>query len=172
MNAEREDSMPSVKERLFEELRKYAIVSLYLWICFAALLAYESAMLAEHGTRYLPYGVALVKALVIGKFLLIGEAIKVGDRAHGPTLLHRIVGKTIAFVLLLIVFTILEEIIVGWFHGQGISHTFSEFMERSWVEKLAPVLMMTLILIPLISTMEFIKALGRDRFRAMLLGRE
>lgn len=172
MNAEAQAAKPSIKERFWEEMRRYAWVSLYLWVCFGVLLAYESALLAEQGTQYLPYGVALVKALVIGKFLLIGEAIKVGDRGSGLTLLHRIAFKTLAFLLMLIIFTILEEIVVGWVHGQTLGHTLSEFLQRSWVEKLAPVLVMTLILIPLVSAMEFSKAMGRAQFRAVLMGRE
>jgi len=171
MNMETEPAKPSVQQRFWAEMRKYAFVSLYLWVCFGVLLAYESALLAEQGMMYLPYGVALIKALVIGKFILIGEAIKVGERSPGPTL-HRIAWKTSAFLLMLIVFMILEEIIVGWVHGHSTGHTLSEFLARSWVEKLAPVMVMTLILIPLVSTMEFSKALGQEKFRALLTGRE
>lgn len=78
--------------------------------------------LTLQGTQYLSHGVAPVKALVIGKFILIGEAIKVGERSSGPTLLHRITWKTLAFLLMLRVFTIIEEIVVGWVHGQGVGH--------------------------------------------------
>src|SRR5687768_936270 len=67
----------SLKSRLREELRNYLIVSAYLFICFGALLFYKAALLDHAGVHYLPLSVAVVKALIIGKFLLIGDAVRV-----------------------------------------------------------------------------------------------
>lgn len=173
MNTHTEGEKPSVKQRVWHELKTYFWVSLYLWLCFGVLFLYESAMLKDQGQSYLHFGVALVKALVIGKFILIGEAIKVGDRGpKGPTLAHRIVWKTFAFLVMLIIFHVLEEIIVGWVHGKGAVESLTEFFSSPWIEILAPTLVMTLVLIPLISTLEISKAMGRERFRGLLLGRE
>jgi len=55
------------------ELRRYALVSAYLYVCFGAILLYKSAILSEAGQHYLPFGVAAVKALILGKFVLIGR---------------------------------------------------------------------------------------------------
>jgi hypothetical protein len=55
----------SLKHRLREELRKYLIVSAYLYICFGALQFYKAALLQDAGVHYLPLGVAVVKALII-----------------------------------------------------------------------------------------------------------
>ena len=40
---------PGVKERLREELHRYATVSAYLYVCFSALLLYKYALLREAG---------------------------------------------------------------------------------------------------------------------------
>ena len=75
-------SAPSIKQRAREELRNYAIVAGYLYVCFAALLLYKDALLQEQGLSLLPHGIAAAKALILGKFILLGEAAGVG-KVHG-----------------------------------------------------------------------------------------
>ena len=69
----------SLKHRLREELRHYVIVAAFLYVCFGALQLYKTAVLEDAGVHYLPLGVAAVKALIIGKFLLVGDP---GDQFH------------------------------------------------------------------------------------------
>ena len=73
-----------------EEMRTYAIISLYLWVCFSALLLYKTAVLSADNVQLLPIGTAVVKALILGKFMLIGKAIKVGARIESDGLLYKI----------------------------------------------------------------------------------
>ena len=128
MSTSEEAAKHSVKERLWEEMQKFGLVAAYLWVCFCALLLWKSAILAEQGTSYLPYGVALVKALVLGKFILIGDAIKFGTRKLGSSVLKRTMQRTLAMFVILLVFTAIEEWIVGWAHGKSLSQVVAEFM--------------------------------------------
>ena len=170
MNEASSAEKPSVKERFWEEMRKFGLVALYLYVCFSVLLLWKSAILQGQGTDYLPYGLALVKALVLGKFILIGDAIKFGTRSLGPTMIHRIVQRTVVMLFLLLVMTAIEEWLVGLYHGKSLSQVVAEYMDKSWIENLAPDLMMLLILIPLITASELRKTLGAEQFRAHLLG--
>ena len=63
-----------VKARLREELHKYLAVSGYLYVCFVAIVLFKMAVLRDAGVAYLPLGLAAAKALILGKFVLIGEA--------------------------------------------------------------------------------------------------
>jgi hypothetical protein len=157
-------------ERLKEELRKYAFISAYLFVCFGVILLYESALLSTDGGNPLPWTLALVKALVMGKFILIGEALSVGAKANAHPLLHRIFWKSLAMLALLVVFKLIEELVVGWFHDRTAAQVMSEFFERSWIQIVAPVLLMLLILIPLVSAAEIYKAVGGERMQKFLLG--
>ena len=151
---------PSRKERVREELRNYAIVAAYLYVCFAAVLFYKSALLREEGMNFLPHGLALTKALILGKFLLIGEAVGLGAGLHGSGLLRVVVTKSILFFLLLVVLSVLEEIVVGWAHGHAVAQTLAEFEKHSVYEMLSVSLLLLLVLIPLITAKEFTRALG------------
>jgi hypothetical protein len=71
---------PTLAQRARHELAEYLTNSAYLFVCFGALLFYKSAILRSDGVEFAAFGLALVKALILGKFILVLQAIKVGER--------------------------------------------------------------------------------------------
>ena len=53
----------TTRQKLSRELKEYLGLSVYLYICFGAIQLYKTALLAEHGISYEPYGFAAAKAL-------------------------------------------------------------------------------------------------------------
>jgi hypothetical protein len=161
---------PSVKERLREELRRYLAVSAYLYVCFAAILLYKSAILSSIGEHYLPLGLAAGKALILGKFVLLGEAAGVGTRIGARTLLQRILSSSVLLLVVLVLLTIVEEIIVGLVHGHSLGQAVAALAEHPWPETLASCFLMLLVLIPLVTVTEMSRTLGPGALRQLLLG--
>lgn len=161
---------PSVKERLREELHRYLAVSAYLYVCFAAILLYRAAILSSIGEHFMPLGLAAAKALILGKFVLLGEAAGVGTRIGARTLLERIARSSVLFLLVLILLTVVEEIVVGLVHGSSIWQAAAALVERPWLEVLASCILMLLVLIPLVAVTEVSRALGPGSLRQLLLG--
>jgi len=161
---------PSARERLREELHRYLAVSAYLYVCFAAILLYKSAILSSIGQHYLPLGLAAGKALILGKFVLLGEAAGVGTRIGARTLLQRILSSSVLFLVLLVLLTIVEEIVVGVVHGHSVGQAVAALAERSWPEVLASSLLMLLVLVPLVTVTEVSRVLGPGALRRLLLG--
>jgi len=159
---------PTLKERAREELRAYAVVAAYLYVCFAAVLLYKSALLSEEGVHFLPHGLALTKALILGKFLLIGEAVGLGARLSASDLLRAVATKSVLFFLLLVVLSVLEELVVGWAHGHSVAQTVAEFETHSLYEMLAVSLLLLLVLIPLITARELGRALEPGALRRVV----
>jgi len=159
------------RQALQAEITKYAAVSAYLYVCFAALLLYKSSLLNSEGAGYLSHGVALGKALILGKFILIGEAVGIGTRIKAGSLLQHIVWKSVLFLVLLVLLTALEELIVGWFHDRTTAQTLAEFAARPKLELIAQVLLMLMVLLPLITAKELNKTLGEGVLRRLLLER-
>lgn len=157
--------------RLGEELRKYAIAALYLYVCLGALLLFKGGLLREEGVSFLHFGLALGKALILGKFMLIGEAARIGARGEARTRLHLIVRRVLALLVLLVVFSVLEELVVGWIHGRAAAETLGEYAERSPLELFATVLLMGLVLVPFIAAQEISRALGPGSLQRVLLQR-
>ncbi len=162
----------SLKSRLAEELRRYLLVSLYLFICFGIILLYEASQSPAKEATLLTIGAALIKALVMGKFLLIGEALQAGSRIDAPTLVHRIAWRTIGMLIVLVILKLIEELIIGLVHGAGVGEIAGELLRQPWIAVLGPVLLMLLILIPLMTVIELRRVLGTDGLKGLLLSRE
>jgi len=167
--SETPESSPTLKSRLADELRKYAYVSLYLFICFTVLLTYEASQISDNTVSMLTVAIALGKALILGKFILIGEALKPGTRMGAPTLLHRIAWRTLGLLLVLIILKLLEELVVGLVRGESMQTIVNELAGQSWLSLLGPVLVMLLILVPLIAAIELDRVIG---LKEVLLGRD
>jgi len=162
---------PTRGERLKEELWKYALISAYLWVCFAVLTLFKAAILESEGIVWAPLGFAIVQALVLGKFLLIGDALKVGHREEHHPLAKRIAWRSLALLGILVVFKALEELIVGLVHDKSVGALLEEAAAQPLWVHLAPVLVMLLIMIPMVAAAEIHRMMGVERFRASLLGR-
>jgi len=50
-----------------------AVISLYLYICFGALLLYKSAILEDVGINFTHWGLAAIKALIMANEYLESE---------------------------------------------------------------------------------------------------
>jgi hypothetical protein len=159
---------PGRKERLRAELRTYALVASYLWVCFSAVVFYKVAVLRGEGVHILPFGFAVGKALILGKFLLIGEAIAIGERYRARTVMRDIPIKVAVLFLFLVALTLVEELLVGYFKGHGFGETLAELRRREPLELLAECLLLILILVPLVTVKELSRILGPGVLGRML----
>lgn len=168
------ESTPShstIRTRAAEELKRYVAISAYLFVCFGVVMLYDASQSPLRSASWTALAVALGKALVIGKFILIGEALGAGTRLNAPTLLQRVAWRTLAMLAVLLILKLLEELIVGLVHGKDLAAIAGALSQEPWLSLLAPVLLMILILIPLITATEIDRALGSARLRGVLLGR-
>jgi len=74
------DKAASLARNVSHELWQFAIIAGYLYVCLGALILFKTAILRGEGISYAPFGVAAVKALVLGKFILLVHAVGLGDR--------------------------------------------------------------------------------------------
>ncbi len=130
---------------------------------------YKAAILDEAGMHFVRFGIAAVKALILGKFLLIGKAIGVGDRGVAKTLLRLIIRKSVLLLLLLVVLSLAEEVVAGWFHGHSFAQTIAELGSRL-PEMAAGGLLMLMVLLPFVAVQELSGALGPGALKRILRG--
>ena len=157
------------REKLQHELREYALVSAYLFVCFSAVLFYGAAVRGGPGPGLDVLGLAAGKALILGKFTLIGEAAGIGTRLQSGTLAGHILRKLLLLFLLLMVLTVVEELIVGWIHGRPWTATLVRFESRSLTELIASCLLLLLVLAPYVLWTEVSRALGPGVLRRLLV---
>ena len=76
-----ETSSRTLKQRAYHEFKEFLVIALYLWVVFGLFLLYKSVILDEEHLSSLAHGIALINALVLGKFVLIARAFHLGDSA-------------------------------------------------------------------------------------------
>jgi hypothetical protein len=157
-------------QKLRHELREFALLSLYLYVCFGVLILYKAALLHGEGISYEPYGLAAIKALILAKFILLGQMAHIGDRYDTRRFVHVIIHKSLLFLVLLIVLSVVEEALVGLGHGRTIATTLDEIWGHA-TQSLAASAIMLLILIPYVTLKELDNALGEGGLRRLLLER-
>jgi len=160
----------NVKERLREELREYLQVAGYLFVCFCAILWFGSVSANGRGGGLTELGFAAGKALILGKFVLIGEAAGTGSRLGAQTLGRYIVYKTALLVVLLLLLSVAEEFLVGWWRGHSTGTIWEELARHRLVGILADSLLLMLVIFPYVGAKELTRALGPGTVRKALRG--
>ena len=115
-----EPKKATLARRARNELIEYLAIAAYLAVCFAALLFYKAAILDSEGVDTTRIGLAIVKALILGKFVLILEHLRIGHgRKSAPFLVLNIVKKALVFTFLLFLLTVAEDVIIGSLPWRG-----------------------------------------------------
>jgi hypothetical protein len=140
----------TLSQGLRHELTEYLLIAAYLYVCFGSVIFYKAAILRGHGIEYTSlFGLALVKALVLGKFILVLQALGIGEpRNRADALLTGILKTSFLFVIFLIALSVIEEMIVGYFHGKAGEAVLSEMAGGTLTEAFAVGILMLLILMP------------------------
>lgn len=144
-------------ERIKAELQEFAILATYLFVCFSALAGFKAAVLSAQGISFSPWLFALIKALVCAKFLLVGRLIGLGDglAAKYPLIVSTLY-RSMTFLLVLGLLTVIEEAIVGHLDGETLSASLGRIGGGTLAQFVATSVILLLVLVPFFA----LRALG------------
>lgn len=162
---------PTLKDRAIEELHTFKWVAGYLFVCLAVLMYFESTLPGGAVAGVFSLGTAAIKAAILAKFLLLGQMLGVGEKARVTRMGPAIFAKSVQLWLLVIVLSAAEELLVGRYHGKSFGATLADYESRSYANMLAKSLVVLLILLPLIATREFSRAVGPGVLLEILSGK-
>jgi hypothetical protein len=157
----------TVRQRAVHEFKELAILTAYLYVTLGAVILMKAAVLHGAGVSFTPWGIAIVKALVLAKFMALGKAMKIGERYADRPLIWPTLHKAFAFLVLLVVLTIIEEVVVGLFHDQSVAASLGELTGAKLYETLAGYIIMLLVLIPYCAIGVLSEALGEGTLARM-----
>ena len=159
----------SAVRRARHELVQYFMVCAYLYVCFGALLLYKASILRAHGIAFEFYGIAFIKALVLGKFVLVGHALKIGGTGRSAPLAWHIFVKSVLFMILLVALNIVEEVVSALIHGHAAREGIANVAGGSFPEVMATSFIVLLILVPYIAWREVALEVGQQRLLQLML---
>ena len=152
---------------------EYLTIAAYLAVCFGALLFYKATILESEGVDTTHVGLAIVKALILGKFVLILEQLKIGNgKKSVGVLVLNIVKKALLFTFLLFLLTVAEDVIVGYFHGADARDAVKGIGGGTRPEALATALLMFLVLIPYFAYRDIAATIGEETLSKLLFTRQ
>lgn len=163
--------MGKVKERAVSELKKFAVIAFYLWVLFSLFEIHKYAVLRElniHSLSGYKIGFAAINALIMGKVILIGEALHVGERLSEKRLIFSVLFKSATFAVLVVCFDIVEEVIVGLIHGKSIAASVPKLGGGGLEGIFLFGIMAFVVLIPFFLFTEVERVIGQEKFRSLI----
>ncbi len=168
-----EQKKPTLARRVRNELVEYLKIASYLAVCFGAVLFYKAAILESEGIEPTRVGLAIVKALILGKFVLMLETLKVGQRKDASqALVLNILKKAVLFTVLLLIMNTAEGVVLDYLHGENVRDALTVLQRGTRPEALAQALLMFLILIPYFGYRELADKLGEQELSKLLFTRQ
>lgn len=159
----------SLKERAFDELRHYLIITLYLWLLFAVFSLYKRLILQEHGISAWGQTLAIVNALVFGKVILIAQALHLEAGLRKYPRVWIVLGNAFVFAIVCIAFHIIEDAIKAWFSGRALATSISDFGGGTVSGFLTLGGIFFVALVPFFGMQEVARAIGVEAVRDLFL---
>ena len=151
-----------LKQTILHELIRYWLIVLYMTIFFGAFASYRRLLLAHYGIGYEDYGIAVIRALVLGKVVLIAETLRLGRGYEEKPLIVPTLYKTFLFTICVAVFDIAEGVVLGLLGRSDPMGAVNEVMTRFNYEWLSRALVIFFAFLPLFAVGELRRVLGND----------
>lgn len=119
------------KEKIKDELKLFFIYTAFLTMLFSVFNIYERLLLEPYTNPHVPYGYALIEAMILSKFILIGDYIKPLKKNTSMPLIIPVLIKTILFTLAVLFFTFLEHIITGLLESKDLNKVIYNFLKNN-----------------------------------------
>ncbi len=162
------DPEPTLRQKAYRGLRKYLAITCYLWVVFGLFVLHKSVVLSERHIPFAPQGFALLNALALAKVMLVGQRLHFGERFDKAPLIYTTLFKAAAFAILLGCFKILEELLIGLYHGHSLNESISALGGGSIKDIFLLMVILGVVLIPLFAFIELGSVLGEDKLRMLL----
>jgi hypothetical protein len=156
-----DSSKESIGEKISGELIEFAVIAAYLYVCFTALLFLKASILKAEDIPFAPFGFAAVKALICAKFASLGLALHVGERFKNLPLVWPTLYRSLAFLFLLLILNVIEEVVAGLMHDKRIADSLAEMGGGTPSQVIATIFVLFLILIPFFAFRVLGEAVGQ-----------
>jgi hypothetical protein len=144
-----------------EEGKRSFWIFLYLWALLGLFSIHKSLVLNEHDVFW-HQGFAIINAWLLTKVMIIAEIFHVADNLKHKPLIYPIVFKSAVFAVLLVSFYLLEELLVGLWHGKTIAESIPTVGGGTFKGILTVGFIVFFVLMPFFALREFGRVVGEN----------
>jgi hypothetical protein len=159
------------KEKLLHEFKGYWFNVIFLTCFFGVFSNYRRLILAYYDISYEEYGISFIKALILAKVILIGEAMRLGRGFEDKPLIIPTLYKSFAFTLFVAIFSLVEHVVRSLFGGKDISTALTTLPHVFTYEWFAQLIVVFFVFIPFFGVRELGRVLGTEHIRKLFFYR-
>ena len=145
--------------------------TLFFFVAIGLLMLTKRLMLQQYGIPFSDFAAVVIGALVVGKVVLIADALPFINRYPDKPLIYNVVWKTIIYVLAAFLVRLAEHLVpliikYGSFR-EAIAHLADEIV---WPHFWIIYLWLSVLLFVYCALRELIRAIGRDQVLRLFFG--
>jgi hypothetical protein len=170
--SERNEAKGTWKRRIAHELLDYWMNVVYLAIFFGVFAWYRRFILAEYHISYMHYGSAIIEALILAKVILVGDALGLNRGYENKPLIYPTLHKAVVFSIFVGIFTIVEHVVEGLIHGQGVAGGLAALWSEGRDEIISRCIVTFFAFIPFFALRELAIVLGEGKLHRLFFRRD
>lgn len=132
-----------IKKKIVDETKRFLLYTAILTLFFSAFSIYRRLILDEYGINIAHYGYLLFQSMILAKVIVLGQMFKLGERYFGRPLIIPTMYKTIIFSIFVIIFSVAEHFVMGYFEGKSTEILYQSLTNKRLSEILAAILPMS-----------------------------
>jgi hypothetical protein len=164
------DRINQIKAKGIVEGKRLFWIFVYLWVLLGLFSIHKSIVLNEPNLLY-HQGFAFINAWLLAKVMLTAEMFHVADNLKHKPLIYPIMFKSAIYSMILMSFYIIEETLIGMWHGKTATESIPDIGGGSLNGILVVGLMMFVVLMPFFALREIGRAIGDDNLYELFLVR-
>ena len=162
----------SLRYRIKDEFVQASLLALYFAAWFCAIAFFSFALLREEAIPISPFGLAIIKAGLCAKFMMIGKAMFPLRVDANRGLVKSLFWHSIAYLGVVIALSFVEAGVDGLLHGKSFLESASSFGYGDPIYIAALSLMYWLIVWPYLIVIGLNQSLGLKTVRTILFGKK
>lgn len=173
MNIPKNSTKPekiSIWHHIQEEFIQATLLALYFAAWFCAIAFFTLAVLREAAIPITPFGLALIKAALCAKFMMLGKAVYPLKVDTDRGLIKSIFWHSIVYLLIVIALSFAESGVDGLLHGKSFLESIASFGHGDPIYISALAFIYWLILWPYLIFLGLQQSMGNQAVGTILLG--
>ena len=170
MPAEAVVEKATLVERARRELQSYLIISAYIWVILNLLKLHQALLADAYHFTIQSQGYAFVTALVLGKVVVIAEAMQFGGNIGRRVPALSILIRSVLFAAAIVGFHAIEELTLGLGGGQSFSHTIASISSDTVWRSVITASIITIALLPYFLVKEIERRTGESDLLLLAVG--
>jgi hypothetical protein len=165
--------MKTLLAKIKHEVQSVIPPTLFFFVAIGLLMLTKRLMLQQYGIPFSDFAAVVVGALIVGKVVLIADALPFINRFPEKPLIYNVVWKTIIYILAAFLVRLAEHLVPLVIKYGGFREAIARLAEEIvWPHFWIIYLWLSVLLFVYCALRELIRAIGRDQVLRLFFGTE